>query len=254
MNQQIPKRLGKEPLIEAIWQIYFDVPQDDAIGEILPGIVFAALGEDYPQRQRLPAADIPPRVTGVDQNLRYLAKFRMQSPDSPFLINIGDRVITLNCRRPYSGWVGFKQRIAILIAELEKSSLIPEIQRHSLRYIDLLQLEPPPSLRSLTMTVRMADYKVETDPLQMRVELTDTDCRHVVQVVTPAEVRLPANEVARGSLIDIETVAAPPPSNWEQVRNQLDGLHSASKRAFFDLLTKDAVERLEPEYEEPGNV
>ena len=146
----IPKRLKKEPLIEAIWQVQFETAAETPIGDLLPGILFAALRNEHPnlQLQRLPAADIPAQMAQIDPNLRHMAKYRMEEPISPFMYQTGDRIITLNCRRPYSGWATFKGKILSLVGIIENSRLVPAPLRHSLRYIDLLTLEPAPDLSS----------------------------------------------------------------------------------------------------------
>ncbi len=91
----IPKRLRKEPLIEAIWQVQFDSP---GAGEALPGLLYATLLKDHPNLQliRLPIADIPASVAQMDPNLRLAAKIRLDEPGGVFLWQVGDRVATLN--------------------------------------------------------------------------------------------------------------------------------------------------------------
>ena len=80
----IPKRLRKEPLIEAIWQVQFDSP---GAGEALPGLLYATLLKDHPNLQliRLPIADIPASVAQMDPNLRLAAKIRLDEPGGVFL-------------------------------------------------------------------------------------------------------------------------------------------------------------------------
>lgn len=250
MTEQIPKRLGKEPLIEAIWQVQFEPAKDQPLGEILPGVLFTALRAEHPalRLSRLPAAEIPPVVARSDPNLRFAAKYRIEAPEWPFLFQIGDRVVTVNCRRPYVGWNEFKGRILKLIDILESSGLIIEPHRHSLRYIDLITLEPPPSLTFLQMELKMGDHAITAHPLQMRVELPDAGCRHVLQIVTPTQARLPEGEKS-GTLIDLETQGELPEKSLSTIRENLEPLHTASKNLFFQqVLTKEAIDRMKPEY------
>ena len=250
MSTKIPKRLRQEPLIEAIWQVQFDPPGDQSIGEILPGILFSALQPEQAGLRlvRLPAAEIPPMVAQNDPNLRYAARFRIEAPDWPFLVQIGDRIVTLNCRTPYAGWEHFKERIISLIEVLEGTGLIPAPQRHSLRYIDLLTLEPPPALDSLQLHIRIGDQDIEKRPLQLRVEVLEEHWTHVLQFATPAKVGLPEGE-RTGTLVDLETVANTTEADWSMLRDGLEALHKASKVMFFEkVLTPEAVEKMDPEY------
>lgn len=250
MAEHIPKRLKKEPLIEAIWQIQFEPAENQPIGDILPGMLFSALRKEQSnwRLQRLAAAEIPPLVAQRDANLRYAAKYRIASDDEPFLYHLGDRVVTLNCRTPYVGWEVFSARINSLIEILEQSGLIPAPQRHSLRYIDLLTLAPPPSISALQVELKIGGQEIDAHPLQLRVTLPGPDCTHVLQVATPARTQLPKG-ATEGTLIDLESIATMNEMSWTAIRNGLDGLHNASKTLFFrDVLRSDAVTRMQPEY------
>jgi uncharacterized protein (TIGR04255 family) len=250
MTGRIPKRLQQEPLIEAIWQVQFEPAPDQALGDVLPGVLFSALRPQHADLKihRLPVAEIPAQVAALDPNLRFAVKYRIEAPSWPYLFQVGDRVITLNCRRPYVGWDAFKTQTLELIAILESSGLIPAPRRHSLRYIDLLALETPPALASLRLGLDIGEHHIDQHPLQMRVELPDAGCLHVLQIVTPAQVTLP-DGAKHGTLIDLETLTDLSQPGWDEVRGGLDALHTASKALFFgQLLTGQAIERMGPEY------
>jgi uncharacterized protein (TIGR04255 family) len=246
MNR-IPKRLNKEPLIEAIWQAQFEPREGLPVGDLLPGILYSALNPNL-QLHRLPTADIPAPVAQIDPNLRFTAKYRMEEPGSPFLFQVGDRIVTMNCRKPYSGWAVFKEHILELLGVVEGSGLVPIPLRHSLRYIDLLTLDPAPDLKALQVQFQIGQWGLQNRPLQMRVELPDEGCNHVVQIATPAEANLPEGKL-QGSVIDLETLPSAPPGNWQDVRTQIDQIHDRSKAVFYQqLLTADAISLMEPEY------
>jgi len=243
----IPKRLRKEPLIEAIWQVQFESPN---AGDALPGLLYAKLRQQHSNLQlnRLPTAEIPAAVAQFDPNLRFAAKVRLEAADAPFLWQVGDRVVTLNCRKPYVGWERFKTAILDLIQTIESSGLVPAPLRHSLRYIDLLTLDAPPNLSALQLSLQMGSHAIQKRPLQLRVELPEDECLHVIQIATPAQVQLPEG-IKEGSVVDLETFMAKPPATWEEARDHLEDLHDRSKRIFFEhLLTPDAIQALEPEY------
>lgn len=249
MNQ-IPTRLKKEPLIEAIWQAQFEPMTGLPTGDLLPGILYSALKTDQPNLQlyRLPTADIPAPVAQIDPNLRLSAKYRIEEPGSPFLFQVGDRIVTMNCRKPYAGWSAFKERILKLVNVIEGSGLVPTPLRHSLRYIDLLGLDPTPSLNALQTNFKIGEWNLSNRPIQMRVEIPDGDCNHVVQIATPAEADLPEGKV-QGSVIDLETSFSTPPHSWLDVRTQIDQIHDRSKAVFYQqLLTAEAIKLMDPEY------
>lgn len=249
MNQ-IPKRLKKEPLIEAIWQAQFEPKEGLPVGDLLPGILYSALKVDYSNLQlhRLPIADIPAPVAQFDPNLRFSAKYRMEEPGSPFLFQIGDRVVSMNCRKPYTGWAAFKEKILKLVDVIESSGLVPVPMRHSLRYIDLLMLDPAPDLKALQVQFRIGQWSLENRPLQMRVEASDEGFNHVIQIATPAIANLPEGKL-QGSVIDLETFSSAKLDSWQDVREQIDPAHDRSKAVFYQqLLTAEAIDLMEPEY------
>ena len=246
----IPKRLNKEPVIEAIWQAQFEPKEGLPVGDLLPGILYSNLKADYPNLQlhRLPTADIPAPIKQFDPNLRFSAKYSMEDPGSPFLFQVGDRIVTMNCRRPYAGWPAFKERILRLLKLIESSDLVPIPGRHSLRYIDLLVLDPAPNLKALQIQLQIGRWNLVNLPVQMRVEIPDGDCNHIIQIATPAEAHLAEGKL-QGSVIDLETFSSAQPGTWHDVRTQIDQLHDRSKAVFFQqLLAADAIARMEPEY------
>ena len=246
MNR-IPKRLKKEPLIEAIWQVQFE---SHNAGEVLPGVLFTKLKKRHRalQLRRLPAADIPSPVAQIDPNLRYITKVLTEEPEGAFLWQVGDRVVTLNCRKPYTGWKAFKEAIESLVDDMKICGLVPQPQRHSLRYLDLLTLKPAPDLSALRLKITLGNHTIGQHNLQMRLEVPTEDCIHVVQVVTPAHANLPEG-TQTGTLVDLETIARTEPEDWENVLKQLDTLHTESKEIFFrHILKKETIQKLEPEY------
>lgn len=243
----IPKRLRREPLIEAIWQCVFDNITVSSVGELLLGILYGHLrrrgGEC--QVQPLPAVQIPPFVAQEDPVLRYAVKHRLEVKGDPIVYQVGDRVVSVNCRRPYVGWEKFRDEIlgAAQLIQETLPSVMPS--QHALRYLDVLSAD---DLEQLRLKIAVGDQTVVREPLHLRVDLPYKGFRHVLQVVYPTEVQLPAGMPMRGTLIDLETKAAGA-GNWSGLKEELEKLHDASKAMFFEqVLSDELIQRLEPEY------
>lgn len=248
---RVPKKLKKEPLIEAVWELRFE-PKEESTAEILAGIIYNSLRHEYPKIVRLPAADIPRPIARVDPVLRYAPTIRLESVSaSPFAVQIGDRVVSLNNRRPYKGWSEFSKRIHDLVNLLQGSELVQKPTRFSLRYIDLLELDPPPSLASLRIQVKVAERDLSKCPIQLRAEIQDDPFVHILQIASPALVTIGSAEQHSGTLVDIDTIRNVEPSAdfWKILDAELDEAHDRSNRLFFELLTSEALELLEPIYE-----
>ncbi len=249
---EIPKRLHQEPLIEAIWHLHFEpFFPESAGGDALVGVLYTALRQREQGRAyrilRLPLADIPHFITEQDPRLRYTVKFRLET-EGPVLFQVGDQIISVNCRRPYVGWASFKKEILFLLKTLQESELIKP-HRHGLRYLDLIE-EPRymRDLEGLKLKLQLGDREIRVEPLQLRVELKHFGHSHIVRIIRPAEVKLPQEGDRRGTLIDLETWQNA--SQWEEITDEaIEGLHNASKRMFFEqILTPKLIDQLEPVY------
>jgi uncharacterized protein (TIGR04255 family) len=249
VNTKIPVRLKKEPLFEAVWEIRF-TSEKQAVADLLPGLIYKALPGRYPDIVRLPAADIPAPFVERDLNLRYIPKIRLEEGNRA--VQIGEHVLSLSCRRPYSGWKIFSSDIRTLITVGRDTGLIDHLERFALKYIDLIQLEQQPHLGCLNIGLKLGDHPITAQPVQLRTEIMKEGLIHIIQVVSPAEASLPGDTMSlKGVLLDIDTInIINEKDSWKEVETRLDAAHLASKRIFFDLLTAETIERLEPEYEE----
>jgi uncharacterized protein (TIGR04255 family) len=252
-RKALPKYLGNSPLIEAIWQIRFDVNPSLAVGNLLPGILFTALEGNKKgyQLKQLPFADIPVAVSNTDENLKYQAKYRIEAQNLPYLYHIGEHMVSVNCRKPYEGWEAFKNKISELVGILQKAPFEFVNLRTSLRYINFLPKSIVPSISPwLRITLHVGDFSIDTTPLQIRAELPEAECTHVVIIINPAQLLVThSNAENVGIIIDIDTVAHGKQNSLDGVIAQLDMLHQKNKALFFnEILTEDTINKLNPEY------
>lgn len=246
-GEMMPVRLKREPLIEALWETRFRSGKASAF-ELLFGTIYKALSEKYPNIVRLPAADIPAPVRESEAALRYAPRIRLEGGNHA--VQIGERSVSLSCRRPYSGWGKFSKEIMTLIDVLRNFDLIDHLERFSLKYVDLIELEQPPDLGCLNVELKLGEFCVDTRPVQLRSEIEEQDLVHIVHIFSPAKVVLPGDQELFGVLLDIDTIRNfENGGSWDVLINRLDEVHLASKRMFFKLLTEKTVERLGPVYE-----
>lgn len=140
MVNKIPARLKKEPLLEAVWEIRFSSAKPSVV-DLLPGLLFQALPDRFTNIVRLPTPDIPLTIAENYPHLRYLPKIQMEYGNQA--VQIGEHVVSLSCRRPYSGWKTFSRDIRELATVVQKTGLIDELERFSLKYVDLIELDRP---------------------------------------------------------------------------------------------------------------
>lgn len=248
MKNRIPVKLKKEPLIEAIWEIRF-ADAKSPVADLLPGMLFKSFPGKYGTAVKLPVADIPAQIVKHDYSLRYVPKIRLEGTNQA--IQIGDRVVSLSCPRPYSGWERFSADIRELTQAVKETGLVERLERFSLKYIDLIELEKPVGLAHLNLELRMGEYELAAKPVQLRSEIREKGLIHIVQIISPAEVELPGTEGRlKGVLVDIDSIRPMADGeSWDVLHQKLDEVHASCKSMFFSILKPETVERLEPEYE-----
>ena len=150
------------------------------------------------------------------------------------------------------GWAEFSKRIRELAGLLKSTGLIQKPERFSLRYIDIIELDPPPSLAGLQVSLSVAGRNLDRQPVQLRTEIKDDPFVYILQIASPAYVVISGNDQHEGTLVDIDTIHNVESNTdfWSVMNERLNEAHSRSKRLFFDLLTPEAEARLEPVYEE----
>jgi len=249
MKNRIPIKLKKEPLLEAIWEIRFSNTKFPA-ADLLPGMLFKLFPDKYSTATRLPIADIPAPFAEHDLNLRYMPKIQLEGVAQA--IQIGNYSVSLSRRRPYSGWDRFSTDIRELAVALHETELIDRLDRFSLKYTDLIELEEPIGLAHLRFDLKMGEYELSAKPVQLRTEIMERNLIHIVQVISPAEATLPgADERLKGVLVDIDSIRPMADGeSWDILHKELDDVHDSCKNMFFNVLNPETVERLEPEYGE----
>lgn len=248
MNNRIPARLKKEPLLEAIWEIRFSGGKSP-VADLLPGMLFKSFPGKYGTASKLPVADIPAPVIEHDPNLRYVPKIRLEGANQT--VQISDRVVSLSCRRPYSGWARFSADIRELAKTVQETGLVDRLERFSMKYIDLIELEKPVGLAHLNLELKMGRYELAAKPVQLRTEIKESDLVHIIQIISPAEVELPGTRGRlKGVLVDIDSIKPMADGeSWDVLYQRLDEVHASCKKMFFSILKPETIEALEPEYE-----
>lgn len=247
--QNLPKKLKKEPLIDAVFEIRFTsaVPA----GGILPGLLFAKL-EGNTTSEQLPMAHFPQAMRDADPNLQFAPLNRLDW--GQYYINVGDRSVSIGFKHPYPGWDKFKLAITKVMEALKDAGIIKTVERYALKYIDLL---PATSLQEqvgfVNFDVTLAEHKLKEEAFQLRLEIPRDSFVHAVQVISSATATLHTGEIRQGLIVDVDTIANQKSILFDELLNEfsdkLEAIHQANKEIFFDCLMPQTIAALEPEYE-----
>lgn len=250
-TDNLPKKLKKEPLIDAVFEIRFK--SEASAADVLPGYLFSTLEGDK-KIERMGVADLPKAMRDADPNLQFSPLVKLTWGN--FFIVIGDNSLGIACRYPYPGWGYFKPAIIEIIEAINKIEVISIIERYSMKYIDLIPSNNiKKQISSINIDVSLGGYKLENSNFSLRMDISDKENNllHVVNVISSARTKLVDGSEKEGIIIDVDTISFSENeslSDWtEKMPNILDKLHSENKKIFFKCLHKNALEKLEPEYD-----
>lgn len=248
MKALLPTRLGKSPLVDAIFEVRFS--GEAQLSSILTGILYANL--NCSKVDRLPNSDLPEFIRQADANLKYAVYSRLTWDN--YYIGVGDNVLTLSPMPPYPGWKNFKQKIETVIEQLSKLNNIQSAERFSLKYIDILDENIHHDIYdTLNIGLALLDRKFNQKTLQIRVEVPKNNGMHLFQVIGQAVATLPDASTKTGILVDIDSIQLlpelPKAESFNAIHAQIDELHQENKELFFKLLTENGLARLEAVYD-----
>lgn len=249
MENKLPKRLKKEPLLDVLFECRFDaaIPASN----VLPGMFFSEL-EGEKKIERLPHAEIPEVIRNGDPGLQYIPLVRVHAGD--FSLLIGDRSVGVSCNLPYKGWPVFKSAILKTMSVLKKTGIVERVNRYSTKYIDLIQADAPEEQAGIAnLALRVGSHTLTAEPYQVRLEIPTNGFINVVQVISRAQVTLQDGQILRGVVIDIDTIKNTNDVTLDELEVGLDEalelIHRTGKETFFDCLTPATLSKLEPEYD-----
>ncbi len=247
-QMKLPLKLGKEPLIEAIFEIRFTATLP--VSSILPGLMFQGLqGEKL--IERLPASELPQQLRNIDPNLRYapLIRIRWQS----FTILISDQSVGLACTIPYPGWGAFKPAILKIVEIVGLAGVIESVERFSLKYTDILPLELGDLDSLVEFDLKIGPYDAAGKNVQIRAEIPKDGLIHLVQLASSGTAKMADGTTREGVALDIDTVAlvgnAEFSDFFETLAERVEFGHLENKAMFFACLKQKAIDKLEPVYD-----
>jgi uncharacterized protein (TIGR04255 family) len=247
-RMKLPRKLGKEPLIEAIFEVRFTAALP--VSSILPGLMFQGL-QGEKAIERLPASELPQQLRNIDPNLRYAPLIRIRWP--PFTILISDQSVGLACAPPYPGWAAFKPAILKIVEIIGNANVIDLIERFSLKYTNILSA-------TYGGIDSLLDFKLKIGPsgstgknVQIRAEIPQDGLIHIVQLLSSGTARLPDGSTKEGVVFDIDTISIIDPTKFSDffptLADRVEFGHHENKALFFACLTQKTMDNLEPVYD-----
>ncbi len=243
MNKRLPLRLEKCPLVDALIEIRFET---SIIGSAIFGIIYNLIRNDYQGTvTSLPILQVPEQIRKNDPNLKFKPLYRIEA--ERYIIQIGDDVLCISSKIPYTGWSEFSSRTIELIKKIAGENIINRVLRIGHRYVNFFEGDIMDKLTISKPTI--SGY--ETNNLLVRTEIKDSDnFIDTVQITNSAAYKSPFNaDTLSGSLIDIDSFKEYDNNYFlENIESEINKVHNCEKNMFFSLLTAEFLDSLNPVY------
>lgn len=245
---RLPVRLETVPLFEATFELRFRPTREDAV-DLLPGILFSALGDRYGRSEATPLASLPRAIRSQDSKLWYQAHYRLLGENGG--VFVGDRVAGLNHGPPYDGWSTFLPQIEALLEVISRNEIIEHLERYSMKFTNVLMGEPGRRLDLLDFEVELADYELAEAGMSFRTELKDDRLIRIIEIVPAATINNPRTKPIDGLLLSLDCINPSPEDGFlTSPQAGLEEVHTELKSLFFSIITNDTLESLGPEYDD----
>jgi uncharacterized protein (TIGR04255 family) len=236
--KRLPTKLNKEPLVDAVFEIRFS--SSTPASSVLPGFFFAKLEATEWLVDRLPVSELPSQMRSLDPILRYQPMMRIHWGD--FLILMGDTMLGVASKIPYSGWPKFRDRI------------VKAVERYSLKYDDIIEAgNLAERIQMINMDIRIGSHTVKEEQFTVRLEIPHNNFINIVQIASAATAKLIDGHVRNGILVDTDTILNHQTSDLrkflDELPSRLDAIHTENKMMFFECLKPETIASLEPVYE-----
>jgi uncharacterized protein (TIGR04255 family) len=247
---ELPAKLGKTPLVDAIFELRFE-PSVEAVGDLLPGMLYAAYEDQYSEIESLPLSSMPRELRKKDSRLTYSPHNQLAGKKN--ILRIGDRVVILSIVWPYPGWHAFVDDILNLLNKLQGTKLIKSPSRFSLRYINVIETKSDRQLSLLNTNIEIAGGPVSEKGFQLRLEKQTNEFLTILKIVPNTAAQIVGMGERAGILIDIDTIKEINENTfWSNTKEHLNDCHRILKENFFTLLLPATLESLGPGYEPIG--
>ena len=249
MPEKLPKALGREPLIDALFEVRFNqtsVP----LADIQPGFLIGRL-VPRPSISRLPAAEIPGPMRASNPALRYAPIQRLDWKQ--FSISLGDQNVIVNCKLPYPKWPALKEIIVDVVGHIQLLNIPGSIERYSLKYTNLISAaNNSEQISKFDLSVRLGNIEIQDENMSLQVHRHKGDVIHIISVFIGAQAQIGEGPLKHGAVLDIDSIRTVN-VNFTDLANSLgtglEELRQANKVIFFSCLTVATILEMEPEYE-----
>jgi len=240
---KIPKRLKRNPIIEAIAEVRFT---SSLPSEAIIGLVYDNIKDKFGQPKSLPILQLPAAIREKDPNLRYQACYRFEKPGNVLLV--GPRNIALSTTT-YTDWAAATPLLLELLTKFHQMKLFQSVERIGLRYVNFF--ENLNIFEHITLSVKIGNESIAERSIVLRTE-TDVQGFKVITNLSNTAESLVSGQKRNGSLVDLDITNEHLELRGELLPEELLRLFTEANQladdAFFGLVKEELFIKFEPEY------
>jgi uncharacterized protein (TIGR04255 family) len=131
-------------IAEALCEVHFELQEGAEWKPSLPGEFFKRIQNEYPEMEPMQemGVQLEARPSGLAQRIfPTRSRFRYRHKDKPILIQLAEKIITINVLPKYPGWEVMAHRIADIWRQTSGLLAPGRINRIGLRYINRVPRE-----------------------------------------------------------------------------------------------------------------
>ena len=234
----LPKKISPNPLVISTVELRYSSTLDESslLSKILPCFL-----EDFPKFTPNP---IDKQIRKANEQFKFSPDYTLQNND--YSLSIGSNVITFENVGEYQLWSNYFQVIKKQLSKFFSLNIIQDISRIGVRYASILEdktniencLKYSPSFSIDGFTDNYLQYRSEFKKGEISLHLN---------IVKNAKVE--RNTTSRiGTLIDIDASYFGSLKSDTKTFDVIDKLHTEEKHFFFNLLTVEYMNQLNPEF------
>lgn len=144
------KKYAKPPLVEVVceFRLSSDTPWDLTV----PGLLYEKVKGEFPHReQRLTQeVEIKHEPKGAQYQVRTSERILLFAEGRRLFIQLGPRLVAVNCLSPYPTWAGLRPKIEKAWTSLVDTVEVKGLERIGLRYINQITMA--------SSVIRLEDY------------------------------------------------------------------------------------------------
>ena len=246
----LPVRISPCPIVEAVCELRFAASEP---WSTLPGLLYAAIRERFPEKHDLPLSQVPEEVRRQDARLGTQPLIRFAG-EEPYAVLCGPRMAALVTQADrYPGWQNVEATLGWLLPKLLAVGVVHEPERLGVRYIDFFVGDLFPHLR--------LGAAVDGQPLsggELQVVTTFGQwAPFATRVFVSNGASMTASDglARRGSVLDVDVGldALELELDEGKLLDRFGEAHQILKQAFFGLLAPAFLATLNPEYGHDAN-